>query len=141
MKKTIKENNFNILCWSAVFITVAMTPWINSDSLIIPKLIALFCLALFFFPKVLVLRNNLLIDYQGRLLFILVLLVVIQMLIVIQISSAPIEQQIFGRTGRGLGFITEVSLVIILVAAAQLISKEKIRILLLCEALHMRKKS
>jgi hypothetical protein len=132
VKKTIKENNFNILCWSAVFITVAMTPWINSDSLIIPKLIALFCLALFFFPKVLVLRNNLLIDYQGRLLFILVLLVVIQMLIVIQISSAPIEQQIFGRTGRGLGLITEVSLVIILVAAAQLISKEKIRILLLC---------
>ena len=132
MKKTIKENNFNILCWSAVFITVAMTPWINSDSLIIPKLIALFCLALFFFPKILVLRNNLLIDYHGRLLFILVSLVVIQMLIVIQVSSAPIEQQIFGRTGRGLGFITEVSLVIILVAAAQLISKGKIRILLLC---------
>ena len=132
MKKTIKENNFNILCWSAVFITVAMTPWINSDSLIIPKLIALFCLALFFFPKILVLRSNLLIDYHGRLLFILVLLVVIQMLIVIQVSSAPIEQQIFGRTGRGLGFITEVSLVIILVAAAQLISKGKIRILLLC---------
>ena len=132
MKKTIKENNFNILCWSAVFITVAMTPWINSDSLIIPKLIALFCLALFFFPKILVLRNNLLIDYHGRLLFILVLLVVIQMLIVIQVSSAPIEQQIFGRTGRGLGFITEVSLIIILVAAAQLISKGKIRILLLC---------
>lgn len=132
MKKTIKENNFNILCWSAVFITVAMTPWINSDSLIIPKLIALFCLALFFFPKILVLRNNLLVDYHGRLLFILILLVVIQMLIVIQVSSAPIEQQIFGRTGRGLGFITEVSLVIILVAAAQLISKGKIRILLLC---------
>ena len=132
MKKLIKKNDFSILCWSTVFITVAMTPWINSDSLIIPKLIALFCLALFFFPKILVLRNNLLIDYHGRLLFILVSLVVIQMLIVIQVSSAPIEQQIFGRTGRGLGFITEVSLVIILVAAAQLISKGKIRILLLC---------
>lgn len=129
MKKLIKKNDFSILCWSTVFITVAMTPWINSDSLIIPKLIALFCLALYSLPKALVLRNNLLIENKGRILIFLSSLIVLQMLIVMKISSAPLEQQIFGRTGRGLGFITEVSLLIILISAAQLIKKEGLGLL------------
>ena len=129
MKKLIKKNDFSILCWSTVFITVAMTPWINSDSLIIPKLIALFCLALYSLPKVLVLRNNLLIENKGRILIFLSSLIFLQMLIVMKTSSAPLEQQIFGRTGRGLGFITEASLLIILISAAQLIKKEGLTLL------------
>ena len=129
MKKLIKKNDFSILCWSTVFITVAMTPWVNSDSLIIPKLIALFCLALYSLPKVLVLRNNLLIENKGRILIVLSSLIVLQMLIVMKISSAPLEQQIFGRTGRGLGFITEASLLIILISAAQLIKKDGLSLL------------
>ena len=129
MKKLIKKNDFSILCWSTVFITVAMTPWINSDSLIIPKLIALFCLALYSLPKVLVLRNNLLIENKGRILIFLSSLIFLQMLIVMKTSSAPLEQQIFGRTGRGLGFITEASLLIILISAAQLIKKEGLSLL------------
>jgi hypothetical protein len=129
VKKLIKKNDFSILCWSTVFITVAMTPWINSDSLIIPKLIALFCLALYSLPKVLVLRNNLLIENKGRILIFLSSLIFLQMLIVMKTSSAPLEQQIFGRTGRGLGFITEASLLIILISAAQLIKKEGLTLL------------
>ncbi len=129
MKKLIKKNDFSILCWSTVFITVVMTPWVNSDSLIIPKLIALFCLALYSLPKVLVLRNNLLIENKGRILIVLSSLIVLQMLIVMKISSAPLEQQIFGRTGRGLGFITEASLLIILISAAQLIKKDGLSLL------------
>jgi len=129
VKKLIKKNDFSILCWSTVFITVAMTPWVNSDSLIIPKLIALFCLALYSLPKVLVLRNNLLIENKGRILIVLSSLIVLQMLIVMKISSAPLEQQIFGRTGRGLGFITEASLLIILISAAQLIKKDGLSLL------------
>ena len=129
MKKLIKKNDFSILCWSTVFITVAMTPWINSDSLIIPKLIALFCLALYSLPKVLVLRNNLLIENKGRILIFLSSLIFLQMLIVMKTSSAPLEQQIFGRTGRGLGFITEASLLIVLISAAQLIKKEGLSLL------------
>jgi hypothetical protein len=33
-------------------------------------------------------------------------------------SSAPIEQQIFGRTGRGLGLITIFSMAVIFIASA-----------------------
>jgi hypothetical protein len=41
---------------------------------------------------------------------------VVQNLIVLITSSSPLEQQIFGRTGRGLGLITTFSLAIILLA-------------------------
>jgi len=38
------------------------------------------------------------------------------MLMVLVITNAPFDQQIFGRTGRGLGLITYVSLIIVLLA-------------------------
>ena len=83
----------------------------------------------FLWLKVLVLRNNLLIENKGRILIFLSSLIFLQMLIVMKTSSAPLEQQIFGRTGRGLGFITEASLLIILISAAQLIKKEGLSLL------------
>jgi hypothetical protein len=45
-------------------------------------------------------------------------------------SSAPIEQQIFGRSGRGLGFITEISLIIIMLSAILHINFEKINLVI-----------
>jgi O-antigen ligase len=51
----------------------------------------------------------------SRLVSLLAVFFVFQMILVIAVSEAPFEQEIFGRTGRGLGFITYSSLVIIFV--------------------------
>ena len=57
------------------------------------------------------------------------MLIIIQLIAVIFTSGAPFEQQFFGRTGRGLGFATEFSLIVILLAATLFIRAEKVAIL------------
>jgi hypothetical protein len=129
MKVVDKENTFRIICFGAFFITIVMTPWINSDSLIIPKLISLFCLALFLLPKLIALKSQLLSHQFIKALSVIIVLIIIQMVLVIYASLSPLEQQIFGRTGRGLGFITEISLLVVLISSAIFISVQKIKTL------------
>jgi len=98
---------------SSVFLTLAATPWVSSDALIIPKIIILTSLSFFILPELLV---NLKGWLSNKILLVTILvsiLFIIQMIMVIIISDAPIEQQIYGRTGRGLGFLTMISLIII----------------------------
>jgi len=129
LKKNTEVNYFNLLCWSAFLITVILTPWANSDSLIIPKLIVLFCIALFFLPLIVTLWRNISKNKVGKILIALSMLIIIQLIAVIFTSGAPFEQQFFGRTGRGLGFATEFSLIVILLAATLFIRAEKVAIL------------
>jgi len=109
---------FNYLVWTTVIITVVMTPWVNSDSLIIPKFIVLFSLGLSLLPFVLANSKKLTSSLMGRALFVTTILIVLQMLMVIWMSPAPFEQQFFGRTGRGLGFGTEFALLFVILTAA-----------------------
>jgi hypothetical protein len=120
---------FNYLTLAAFFITIAMTPWANSDSLIIPKLIILFCVGLAILPIILVFRKMLFYTIFGKLLVFILILIILQLIAVVLVTTAPIEQQFFGRTGRGLGFATEVSLILILVAATLTVKQGKIKIL------------
>ena len=55
----VKQSKFlsNILIISAIFVTLVATPNINKDSLVIPKNIILFCVALFFLPIIIKLIN------------------------------------------------------------------------------------
>jgi hypothetical protein len=120
---------FNYLTLAAFLITIVMTPWANSDSLIIPKLIILFCVGLATLPIILVFRKMLFYTIFGKLLVFVLILIILQLITVILVNTAPIEQQFFGRTGRGLGFATEVSLILILLAATFTVKQEKIKIL------------
>jgi len=129
LKKNTEVKFFNLLCWSAFLITIIMTPWVNSDSLIIPKLILLFCLSLFFLPLVLISWRYIYKTRIEKILIILSVLIVLQLITVMLISEAPFEQQFFGRTGRGLGFATEISLIIILLSATLFIKPEKVKVL------------
>lgn len=115
------------IVWSAVLVTVIMTPWTNSDSLIIPKMIILFCLACFLIPSLITyfkFFNN---SKLGRILAFTSALILLQLILVSFFSVAPFEQQFFGRTGRGLGFATEFSLIIVLLTSTIFVTQSGLK--------------
>ena len=112
--KQVRKLTFDkILIFVACVVTLVITPWFNKDAMVIPKIIILFICALITLPKLLVNIEQLRINKFQLVFLIISLFLFAQMLISILLSSAPIEQQIYGRTGRGLGFITIFSLTII----------------------------
>jgi O-antigen ligase len=118
-------NSILILSVAAFFISIAMTPWMNTDSLVIPKLSILFLTALYLFPNMLIkIRGNFI--HPNRPVLILSCLYLVQIIFVVVSSPAPIEQQVFGRTGRGLGLITEISLLILMVVTFLFIKENSI---------------
>ena len=128
----IKVNNSlaKSLIFSVVAIALAMTPGLNKDSLIIPKFIILFCLALFLLPIIFSNTSDLLNSRRYQTLAVLVLLLLLNGTFIIINSTSPIEQLIFGRMGRGLGFITFFSVLIVLTASSIIIKRENIDLLL-----------
>lgn len=130
MKQLKKDFNFEVILYFAVMVTLVLTPMFNSDSLIIPKLVLLFALGMFMLPKVLVNFKYLYQNKRLRLLSILAVIFVLQITISMVFSSTPFEQQFFGRTGRGLGFITYFSLIVILLASAIFIKRSGLNKLL-----------
>lgn len=118
-----------LLLIGAAIITLATTPWVNYDALIIPKVIILFTLALLIFPSLMINYKKFLQDSKLRVLGVISFLFTINMSVVIILSSAPWEQEFFGRTGRGLGFITFFSLFILTLYSAIKISVIEIQVL------------
>jgi hypothetical protein len=110
--------------------TLALTPWVNVDALVIPKVIIIFCSGLFLLPLVMLNGKNFFQHRRLKLLFILVIFMSIQMVFVIFSSPAPIEQQIFGKTGRGQGFLVEVSILIITLISAMYVELKRIHYLI-----------
>ena len=109
----IQKNMDVFLVYGAVFITLVISPF-NFDGILLPKMIFLFLFTAYSMP---ILLNRLTTSEVSRkqrtLFFLLPLLVLVNFLIIIIASSAPFEQQIFGRSGRGLGLITYFSLIIL----------------------------
>lgn len=110
-----KWKSMQLIIYSALVITISATPWVNSDALIIPKIIILSCIAAYLFPDLI--RNHKLLVKNKilRLQIVLSSLFILQMVMVMVISDAPFEQEFYGKTGRGLGFLTYFSLFIIMV--------------------------
>ena len=84
-----------VIIFGSILITISATPWINSDALIIPKIILLSCLAAFFIPELIRVRKTLVKDQVLKLQFLLSLLFVLQMTLVMIISDAPFEQELY----------------------------------------------
>jgi len=101
------------IIFGSVAVTLVATPWVSAEALIIPKIIVLACMALYIIPETFMnLRGN----NANKLVVVstsLIVLFIIQMMIVMVVSKAPFEQEFFGRTGRGLGFLTYFSLLTI----------------------------
>lgn len=130
MKQVKQPSVYNSVILFSFLGTLAISPWVNKDSMIIPKLILLFVCASYLLPKILYVIPDVLKFNKIKLLLIISTLIVIQIIVVAIISKAPFEQQLFGRTGRGLGIITAVSLVLVMLASAIFIKREKITLLL-----------
>jgi hypothetical protein len=130
MNKVVKNKTYLLLVSVFVAVCLALTPWLNVDSLVIPKVVILFCAALYFLPILLFDIKNFLSNRTFKILFILSCLIIIQMVFVIITSPAPWEQQVFGKSGRGLGFITEISIIIIMLVASRYVEFDKTKILI-----------
>jgi O-antigen ligase len=127
---TKKLSIYNFIIYSALAITLVATPNFNKDALIIPKVIILLCSALLILPYLLLYIKA---KRDLKLINIFILLsslFLAQLVLAIVFSDAPIEQQIFGRTGRGLGFITFFSLIVISLSCAIFIKQSDQKILI-----------
>ena len=122
---------YNLVILFSVLVTLIISSWVNKDSMIIPKIVILFVCASYLLPKILYSIPDVIQFNKIKLLLIIVALIIIQIIVVTIISKAPIEQQFFGRTGRGLGIITAVSLLSVMLASAIFIKREKIKLLLI----------
>ena len=127
----LKNNSTYLLVVSiGVLTTLALTSWVSVDALVIPKVIIVFCSAMYLLPLV-ILNGKSFFQYRRlQILFILVICMAIQMVFVVFASSAPIEQQIFGKTGRGQGFLVEISILIITLIAARYVELRRMHYLI-----------
>jgi len=106
-----------LVVYVAVIISLVFTP-INFDALIIPKVALLFALSLYILPGLIIHIKKFFSDAKLALLLIISSAIIFQMIIVMLLSEAPFEQEFFGRTGRGLGFSTFFSIVILILCMA-----------------------
>jgi O-antigen ligase len=119
------------LVWSAVLNTIVVTPFFNKDGMIIPKMFVMFCTSLFVLPIIIKNFKDFLKSWFLKSLLAVNVFLIFHSVIVLTLSSAPLEQQIFGRTGRGLGLLTIFSLLSVLLITAIIIDFSKLRYILL----------
>jgi O-antigen ligase len=114
------KNNVIFLTLIVAFVTssIVITPWLNVDSIVVPKLVIIFGAAMYLLPFLVLNRHLLFSKKPIKILVILSLLMLSQMTLVMVTTSSPLEQQLFGKTGRGLGFLSELSFIIFLIASA-----------------------
>lgn len=131
MKKEKVRSIYDIIILFSFLITLSISPWVSKDSMIIPKLIILFVLALYLLPKIIYALPDILQFSKLKLLVGIITLIIFQIIIVTIVSTAPFEQQLFGRTGRGLGIVTSISLLLVVLGSAIFVRVDKLNILLI----------
>ncbi len=106
-----------LIVYFAVSVTILITPVLSKDSMIVPKAVVIFCFALYVLPILIKDMKNKKIGKVYKITVVICSLFVIQILLVLITSNAPLEQQLYGRTGRGLGAFTLIALIIIFMAS------------------------
>ena len=130
MVKTSNKSDILIIA-VAFIVTVIFTP-VNFDALIIPKVFILFCFTLYLLPNIIIEIKTLKVKKKSKLLAaVLPIFIFIQLIAIMLISSAPLDQQLFGRTGRGFGLVTYFSFIILTIASVIYIDLKRINLLVL----------
>jgi len=109
------------LIFGGILITLIMTPNLNKDSIIIPKIIGTFALAMYFLIFVLSKLKKIPRRSNVTVLVILSFLLLLNAIVISVASKSPWEQLLFGRTGRGLGLIIFFSMIIITIISSMII--------------------
>lgn len=127
MNSMVKLSIDKFLAIIAALTTLIMSPWINKDAIIIPKMMILI-LSTFYLLPTLVARKA---EFKKNKLHLAYLLISVTLatisIIVMILSEAPFTQQFYGRTGRGLGFITFFSLTMLsLIVSVSVTQKTKV---------------
>jgi hypothetical protein len=99
------------------FATFAINPWGNFDPISVVKMLALSTLAFLIASLIFVGRNQINWSEHKPLLYIACFFV-FWMLMVMFFSGAPLNQQFWGMFGRNTGFLTYLSLTLVLIGAA-----------------------
>jgi|688.fasta_scaffold114725_2 O-antigen ligase len=126
----IKSNTPKYISFFALATSLIITPNFNKESITIPKLVLLSALGSYLLPCLFNCIKYLYNSRAGRILVYLQLLTIMQLIIVLIVSTAPLEQQFFGRSGRSMGLITHISLTIVLISAARYYHLSNIKILI-----------
>ena len=116
----VKIKSEQIVVYVAAVISLVFTPK-NIDSLIIPKVALLFTLAMYILPELVTNIKKFFPNPKLVLLLFISSAIIFQMITVMLLSDAPFEQEFFGRTGRGLGFSTFLSAIILMLCMAILL--------------------
>jgi O-antigen ligase len=128
-QNSAKSNVPKYISFFALATSLIITPNINKESITIPKLILLSALGSYLLPSLLSCIKYLYNSRTGKILVFLQFLTLMQLITVLLISTAPFEQQFFGRSGRLMGIITHISLTIVLISAARYYNLSNIKIL------------
>jgi hypothetical protein len=113
-----------LIIYFVILNSLIITPFFNKDAMIIPKLIVLATLSMYLLPIIVLNRKLIHTSLCLKAAVLIHTIILIQSIFVMIFSSSPIEQQIFGRTGRGLGFITVFSLAIIFISVALFVNDD-----------------
>ena len=126
----IQSNLDVFLVYATVAITLVFFPF-SFDALIIPKITILFGVSFYLIPMVSSRFKTLNVSKKQRTALVLTPIIVFSYLIlIVVVSDAPIEQQVFGRSGRGLGLITILSLIVFTFSSIVFIKFNRRRLLL-----------
>jgi len=107
----------NYLVVGGIITTLIITPWFSKDSYAIPKQLTLFLIAMYFLPQSLLYLKRIFQVRFGKLILLLLCLLYLQLFLIVILSGAPRDQQIYGQDGRLLGFLTFFSLGIVFISA------------------------
>lgn len=123
LKATDKSSR--TIVYFALVITLIITPWLHKESISVPKIILLTVLAGYLLPNTLNDIKTIIKHRFGKYIILIQIIIIIQLVLIVLVSRAPFEQQLFGRSGRFLGFFTYISLVIIFIASIKYIKISK----------------
>ena len=111
-----------VLSFGVGLVTVFITPWFSYDPLNVSRMLLLSVVAsMAFFLILPQLRLSKMFDY--RVVMVLLLLFIFQLILVLIVGPGDKWQQFFGAGGRQTGFLTYLSLVVLMLASAIASSK------------------
>ena len=129
--QTSQGSKDKLIISMAAVVSVIFTP-LNFDALIIPKVTIIFCFGLYLFPSIIGKIRKIEVSRKVRLSLTLIpIITLLHLTLVMLISSAPLDQQIFGRTGRAFGFITYFSFILLILSSIIYMRIENINLLIM----------